>query len=89
MMTGNGPFGAVGMGGSSASSRCQGPVAGDYKDPAGHAYRWHVAFEWTARCPSPRASRPTQWLDATVAKPATPAEVRVRKPNGHSGHSGH
>ena len=84
MMTGQGPYGALEMGGmfSVVKVRKDQP-AGDYKDPG-----WYrqppgtQAFEWTgAMAGVPDA--PSQEL---VASSAPAMEFSVRKPTGRSGH---
>ncbi len=84
MMTGQGPYGAIEMGGmfSVVKVRKDQP-AGDYSDPG-----WYKqppgtqAFEWTgAVANAPDAPR------QTLAARASPAiEIKVRKPSGRSGH---
>ena len=82
MMTGQGPFGGVEMGGMFSVlkvRRDQKP--GDYRDPGWFAHpKGTVAYEWTgAPLPEP-----------TKAPPARPAPgdttVRARKPTDHSHH---
>jgi hypothetical protein len=85
MMTGTGPFGAIGMGGMFSVlkvRRDQKP--GDYKDPG-----WFkqpagtVAFEWKGPLAEPARFSAEQ---AAARKPAQEVEVRVRKPQAHHGH---
>lgn len=92
MMTGQGPYGAVEMGGMFTVVKIRaGQKAGDYRDPG-----WYrqppgtQAYEWTGPLAQPArfrseggGSMPAQGTEAL------PAEVRVRKPGGHGGHSGH
>jgi manganese oxidase len=83
MMAGNGPFGAIGMGGMFSTVKVRkGLAAGDYKDPG-----WFkqpagtVAFEWTGPTAEPARFK------AESSVPAQPAvEVKARKPTGHAGH---
>ncbi|OYU99970.1 MAG: hypothetical protein CFE45_10940 [Burkholderiales bacterium PBB5] len=90
MMTGTGPFGAVGMGGmfSVLKVRRQQP-AGAYRDPGWYTHPpGTVAAEFTGALPEPTRS-PAAGTGATA--PPAPAEptvsVTVRKPGGtHSGH---
>ena len=82
MMTGEGPFGSVEMGGMFSMLKVRkSQKAGDYTDPG-----WFKqppgtqAFEWTGALADPMR----QPADAAPARPAT--EVTVRKPSGHAGH---
>jgi len=91
-MTGQGPYGGVEMGGMFTTLKVrkeQKPAdytdPGWYKQPAGTQ-----AYEWTEPLAEPQRfkseggqSMPVQTTPG--AKPAT-AEVKVRKPAGHSGH---
>jgi hypothetical protein len=89
MMTGQGPFGSVEMGGMFSLlkvRREQKP--GDYGDPGWFkhpqgtlAYEFSGALAEPARLP-PAAGQSMQ----RAATPATPTEVRVRKPGGGHGH---
>ena len=89
MMTGEGPYGSVEMGGmfSVLKVRKDQPP-GDYKDrgwfkqPAGTQ-----AFEWTGALPDPKRFA-TDGASAMRAQnmPAAEIEVQVRKPKGHAGH---
>lgn len=78
MMTGTGPFGAIGMGGMFSVVKVRDDVRpGDYKDPGWFKHpAGTVAQEWTGQLP-----------DAPRAAPvAGRANATVRKPTGHSGH---
>jgi hypothetical protein len=91
MMTGSGPFGAVGMGGMFSVVKVRREQRrADYTDPG-----WFVqpagtaAYEWTGTlADAPRAS-PAERAGAMqpMAVPQTDVEVNVRKPPG--GHAGH
>jgi len=99
MMTGTGPFGAVGMGGmfSVLKVRRQQP-AGDYRDPGWYSHPpGTVAAEFTGAPPEPArspAAGPAPAADAGTGAPASPAgpapappvSVTVRKPSAHMGH---
>ncbi len=92
MMSGDGPFGSVEMGGmfSVVKVRRDQPP-GDYKDPGWFEHPpGTVACEWTGALAEPArfaadggGSMPAQ------ARPAREVEVKVRKPKGGGGHSGH
>ena len=81
MMTGQGPFGAIEMGGMFTVvkvRRDQQP--GSYADPGWYQHpKGTVAYQWNGESPD-------------VARPATPAstrrdvEISIRKPSGHAGH---
>jgi hypothetical protein len=80
MMTGTGPFGAIGMGGMFSVVKVRDQLArGDFKDPGPYPHPpGTVASEYTAEAPRPaRASAPA----------AGTGTLQVRKPGGH--HSGH
>jgi hypothetical protein len=89
MMTGQGPFGSVEMGGMFSVlkvRRDQKP--GDDSNPGWFKHpEGTVAFEWTGAMSEPArfASEGGQSMPR-VLKPATDTEVKVRKPGGHSGH---
>jgi hypothetical protein len=89
MMTGTGPFGAVGMGGMFSVLKVRKEQKpGDYKDPGWFKHpAGTVAYEWKGALAEPaRFKAEGVGSMPPVAKPATPTEVRVRKPSGHSGH---
>ena len=80
MMTGEGPFGGIEMGGMFTTLKVRaGQARNDYKDPG-----WYqnppgtVAAEWKGEVPAAVA--------APVAAPAGGASVTVRRGGGHGGH---
>ncbi|MDO9286689.1 MAG: multicopper oxidase domain-containing protein, partial [Aquabacterium sp.] len=89
MMTGDGPFGSVEMGGMFSVikvRRDQSP--GDYKDPGWFKHpEGTVAHEYAGPLSEPERfkSEGGQSMPRAVM-PATPTEVQVRKPTSHSGH---
>ena len=91
MMAGQGPFGAVGMGGMFSVvkvRREQKP--GDYTDPGWFAHPpGTVAWEYTGAAPEPAraAVAPGPGSMPAMAPPAPAVEVQIRKPGG--GHGGH
>jgi hypothetical protein len=90
MMAGQGPFGAVGMGGMFSVVKVRKEQKrGDYTDlgwfkhPPGS-----VAYEFTGQLPEPaRFKAEGAGAMPALQAPATPTEVKVRKPAG--GHAGH
>ena len=89
MMAGEGPFGAVEMGGMFSVLKVRKEQQpGDYKDPGWYKHpEGSVAFEWTGALAEPArfASEGKQSMPLLV-KPASETEVQVRKPSGHAGH---
>ena len=86
MMTGQGPFGAIGMGGMFSVVKVRDRQRpGDYTDPGPYAHPpGTVASEYTGDDPSPAPVRAPQ---SPSAKPAaSTAPWQVRKPTGHAGH---
>ena len=82
MMTGTGPFGALGMGGMFSVVKVRDDLKrGDDTDPGPYAHPpGTLASEYTAETePAPSATAPA--ADART--------VQVRKPGGHEGHRGH
>ena len=79
MMTGQGPFGPLEMGGMFTVVKVRPDVAaGDYRDPGWYAHpKGSAAYEWTGAPPA-----------ATSAAPAKgeAVELRARKPGDHSHH---
>ncbi|MFM9966994.1 MAG: multicopper oxidase family protein [Burkholderiales bacterium] len=89
MMTGDGPFGSVEMGGMFSVLKVRrGQKPGDYSNPGWFEHPpGSVAFEWTGSLSEPArfATEGGQSMPR-VQSPAKQTEVRVKKPNGHTGH---
>lgn len=83
MMAGDGPFGAIGMGGMFTTVKVRkDQKPGDYRDPGWYKHPvGSVAYEWTGALPEPVRGQ-------GAGKPAAKSgvEMTVRKPGGHSGH---
>ncbi len=82
MMAGDGPFGAIGMGGMFTTVKVRKDQApGDYRDPGWYRHpKGTLAYEWTGALPEPLRGQ-------GAGKPAAAAvEMSVRKPTGHAGH---
>ena len=79
MMTGNGPYGAIAMGGMFSTVKVRkGLARDDYKDPGWYkAPRGTVSFEWTGDLPETQQA---------ASPKASGTELKVRKPSGHGGH---
>jgi manganese oxidase len=89
MMTGEGPFGAIGMGGMFSVVKVRkDQKPGDYKDPGWFKHPpGTVAHEFTGTLAEPARFKAEGASSMKLAgKPAQDTEVRVRKPSGHSGH---
>jgi FtsP/CotA-like multicopper oxidase with cupredoxin domain len=89
MMTGQGPFGGVAMGGMFSVvkvRRDQKP--GDYSNPGWFKHpAGTVAYEWTGTLPEPMRQQAAGGSALpTGMAPAAEMEVRVRKPVGHGTH---
>ncbi len=91
MMTGQGPFGGVEMGGMFTVlkvRRDQKP--GDYRSPEWFKHPpGTVAWEYSGEPPAPARGEPAAQGRTSMprqAQPATGVEVRARKPSGHGGH---
>ena len=83
MMAGDGPFGAIGMGGMFTTVKVRkDQKPGDYRDPGWYKHpAGSVAHEWTGALPEPVRGQ-------GAGKPVTKSgvEMTVRKPGGHAGH---
>ncbi|MDN2709443.1 copper oxidase [Janthinobacterium sp. SUN118] len=83
MMAGDGPFGAIGMGGMFTTVKVRkDQKPGDYRDPGWYKHpAGSVAHEWTGALPEPVRAQ-------GAGKPAASrgVEMTVRKPGGHAGH---
>jgi FtsP/CotA-like multicopper oxidase with cupredoxin domain len=91
MMAGQGPFGAVGMGGMFTVVKVRkDQKPGDYSDPGWFKHPpGTVAYEFTGNLADPARFKADGTGSMPVATPAAkPAEVKVRKPGG-GGHAGH
>ncbi|MBI5752425.1 MAG: copper oxidase [Hydrogenophilales bacterium] len=79
MMTGQGPFGGVEMGGMFSVVKVHDNIKpGDYKDPGWYKHpKGTVAYEWAGDMPEPKRAK---------APKADGSELKVRKPSGHGGH---
>ncbi|MBL8301894.1 MAG: copper oxidase, partial [Ideonella sp.] len=80
MMTGQGPFGAIGMGGMFSVVKVRDDLArGDWRDPGPYRHpAGTLANEYTVGTP------PATRAPASPAAGSTP--LQVRKPHGHGGH---
>jgi len=89
MMTGEGPFGPVEMGGMFSVLKVRkGQKPGDYKDPGWFKHPpGTVAHEYTGPLAQPArfSSEGGQSMPLTQ-KPKALTEVQVRKPTSHNGH---
>ncbi|MDQ4625469.1 multicopper oxidase family protein [Janthinobacterium lividum] len=83
MMAGDGPFGAIGMGGMFTTVKVRkDQKPGDYRNPGWYKHpAGSVAYEWTGALPEPVRG---QGAGKQVVKGGV--EMTVRKPGAHSGH---
>jgi len=91
MMAGEGPFGAVGMGGMFSMIKVRKDQRkGDYSDPGWYQHPpGTVSYEFEGALPDPaRFKAEGQAAMKPVGRPAQDIEVTVRKPTG-GGHAGH
>ena len=87
MMTGQGPFGGVEMGGMFTVLKVRkDQKPGDYKDPGWYKHpAGTVAYEWKGEPPAAVRNQSGGGQSMPATKPAD-IEVTVRKPTGHQGH---
>jgi len=89
MMTGDGPFGSVEMGGMFSVLKVRrGQKPGDYSNPGWYEHpAGTVAYEWTGSLPEPaRIEAAGGQSMPLIQKPKKETEVLIRKPSGHSKH---
>jgi len=89
MMTGDGPFGLVEMGGMFTVLKVRkDQPAGDYRDPGWFKHpAGTVAYEWKGDLAQPARSSEAGGQSMPLKQPIDePVEVQVRKPGGHNGH---
>jgi FtsP/CotA-like multicopper oxidase with cupredoxin domain len=92
MMTGQGPFGSVEMGGMFSVIKVRKEQKpGDYKDPGWFKHpAGTVAYEWKGALAEPaRSQSGGSTMMPTQNMPAKDIEVQVRKPQGKTNHSEH
>ena len=85
MMAGDGPFGAIGMGGMFTTVKVRKDQhPGDYRDPGWYRHpKGTLAYEWTGALPEPVRG---QGAGKPAAIKSGVVEMSVRKPAGHAGH---
>jgi FtsP/CotA-like multicopper oxidase with cupredoxin domain len=88
MMTGEGPFGGVEMGGMFTVLKVRkDQKRGDYADPGWYKHpAGTLAWEWKGEPPAAVRSQTAGGRAMPATKPAN-IEVSVRKPTGHQGHN--
>jgi manganese oxidase len=89
MMTGDGPFGSVEMGGMFSMLKVRkDQKPGDYSDPGWYKHpEGTVAYEFTGELAKPKRSSSAGQPSMKLAQQNQPhIELQVRKPTGHAGH---
>ncbi len=88
MMTGQGPFGGVAMGGMFTVLKVRkDQKPGDYKDPGWYRHpAGTVAYEWKGETPAPARSHAAGGQSMAPAAKPQEIELNVHKPAAHSGH---
>jgi FtsP/CotA-like multicopper oxidase with cupredoxin domain len=88
MMSGQGPFGGVEMGGMFTVVKVRkDQKPGDYKDPGWYKHpAGTVAYEWKGEVPAPTRSGSAGGQSMPSANKIESVEMTVRKPSGHNGH---
>ncbi len=89
MMSGQGPFGGVEMGGMYTVVKVRkDQKPGDYKDPGWYQHpAGTVAYEWKGDVPTTARSNAAGGQSMPAANPPANIEMKVRKPTGHSSHN--
>jgi manganese oxidase len=84
MMTGQGPYGPMEMGGMFTTVKVRrGLARNDYSDPGWYQQPAGTqAYEWTGEV----APAPSGAITTSATPPARTIEMNVRKPGGHAGH---
>ncbi|WP_018989661.1 multicopper oxidase family protein [Aromatoleum toluclasticum] len=85
MMTGQGPFGALEMGGMFTVMKVRrGQKPGDYSDPGWFKHpSGSLAYEWTGEVPEPERSSAAPGGSADRARTTSTLALAVRKPTRH------
>jgi hypothetical protein len=88
MMTGQGPYGSVEMGGMFSMVKVRKDLKpGDYRDPGWYqAPAGTVAHEWTGGLAEPARQKAPPAAPGTSPGTTPSIELKVRKPSGHAGH---
>jgi hypothetical protein len=88
MMSGQGPFGGVEMGGMFTVVKVRkDQKPGDYKDPGWYRHpAGTVAYEWKGEIPEPARSNAAGGQSMPAVNQPDDVELKVRKPSGHGGH---
>jgi FtsP/CotA-like multicopper oxidase with cupredoxin domain len=88
MMSGQGPFGGVEMGGMFTVVKVRkDQKPGDYKDSGWYKHpAGTVAYEWKGKTPAPARSNSAGGQSMPAAGTPANVEMNVRKPSGHGGH---
>lgn len=88
MMTGQGPYGAVEMGGMFSVLKVRrNQKPGDYRDPGWYKQPTGTqAFEWTGLVAPPPQAKTQGGSSMPITGDVTEQEVVIRKPVGHSAH---
>jgi len=91
MMTGQGPYGALEMGGMFTTVKVRrGLARNDYADPGWFKQPAGTqSWEYTAALPDPARFKSEEAAGSPTATPARTMEVTVVKPSGKAGHHGH
>jgi hypothetical protein len=88
MMTGQGPFGGVEMGGMFTVVKVRKEQKrGDYSDPGWYKHpAGTVAYEWKGELPPAARATSAGGQSMPRAKKSMPVEFKVRKPKRHGHH---